>query len=464
MHRVATLVAAAIIALAADVLLSVRPWGLGFLLFATITLATVVILASATNRLTNRWALALALPILVLAADVFIYANPVVHVLAPLAVYLLLLALILWLFADHIPFRKIGNIVPMELFFRLFEAIPAIPDPFKGFKFSKQTRAIIIGFAAAIPFLLVFIALFTQADAIFSDLLRRVWTFKNLPDAFAHLIRFAIIGFGSAGLFAVTLRNPHRDKAATDDARDVGAALTAFLAALNVLFVIFITVQIVYLFGGKEYIFEHSTTFSQYARAGFFELLAASAIVFGIAGIAYRVFKPTTSSRALLVTLLVQTLVIVVSALRRLSFYTDAYGLSVSRFYAAAVIVFLGLSFVLFATHLIIKATFPTLERSLAIFFVIALTTTLTLNAEAIVARHNISRSRAGIGPTLDMGYLADLSTDVVPALYHELEFRPEFKNARERFFRRATHETRDFRSFTLSAIRTANLLYRGPQ
>lgn len=410
------LLPAAIIAAASDILLSVRPWGFGFLLWTLVVLATILVVAQVIGRVHNRWALWLILPILLLAADVFVYANPVTHVLAPAIVFLLLTIFIFWLTGARIPYRAITELIPLRFFERFAEAIASIPDAFTGLGFTRTTSRALVGLLIAAPFLLLFSLLFASSDAVWDDLLARLFDIQSIPKIIAHTVRIVVITLLAGGLLAATWKKAHADEGRPLCTFDVGAALTSFLAAINLLFVTFVTVQIVYLFGGKSYLRAHDLTFSEYARSGFFELLAVALVVFCIAGLAMRLYRPTATSRVLLVALLIQTGFVAASALRRLGFYVEEYGLTMSRFYAAAVMIFLCLAFLTLAIATIVRWAYPQLEKILAPLVIISAVVVLTLNAEGIVARTNVNRARLGGGPDIDLDYLRNLSADAAPA------------------------------------------------
>src|SRR5207244_2088993 len=57
---------------------------------------------------------------------------------------------------------------------------------------------------------------------------------------------------------------------------------TIFLGSVNALFLAFIMVQLAYLFGGQANISAQGFTYAEYARKGFFELVAVAVAAFGL--------------------------------------------------------------------------------------------------------------------------------------------------------------------------------------
>ena len=116
---------------------------------------------------------------------------------------------------------------------------------------------------------------------------------------------------------------------------------------VNVLFLTFVGVQFRYLFGGADRVESSSTlTYAEYARRGFFELVAVA----GLAAL-FLLFThwllPRGQSRlhrfyaafaALLVALV---FVVMASALQRMRLYTETFGLTELRLYTTAFMVWL---------------------------------------------------------------------------------------------------------------------------
>ena len=106
------------------------------------------------------------------------------------------------------------------------------------------------------------------------------------------------------------------------------------LTALNLLFAVFVAVQITVLFGGNERVLTTAgLTYAEYARSGFFELATVSVFVLAIVaaacgGLSLERGRDRRLLAALLGPLCALTLVILASALHRLDLYVDAYGLS----------------------------------------------------------------------------------------------------------------------------------------
>jgi hypothetical protein len=192
------------------------------------------------------------------------------------------------------------------------------------------------------------------------------------------------------------------------------------VGALVALFTVFVGVQFAALFGSREYVQEATgLTFAEYARSGFWQLLAVSVLALAVilAGLRWAppyTARDRTAKRVLLTALAVLCLVIVASALRRMWLYQEAYGFTVLRLLVGVCELWLGLAFVLVAIAVLrLDRSGP--ARPMAGTAVAALLALALLDPERFIAEQNLARF-ATTG-SLDTSYLSTLSADAVPAL-----------------------------------------------
>jgi hypothetical protein len=192
------------------------------------------------------------------------------------------------------------------------------------------------------------------------------------------------------------------------------------LGLLNLVFAGFVAVQLAVLFGGRDHVLRTAgLTYAEYARSGFFQLVVIAALVLAVIAIAVR-FADTSNARdgallkGLLGCLCALTLVVLVSALKRLGLYEDTFGFTMLRFFVHVTIVWLGL---VFLAIMVTGATSRSawLPRGIVWMTAATLLWVNLMNPEAFVARRNIERfTQTG---KIDVGYLRDLSADATPAL-----------------------------------------------
>ena len=275
-------------------------------------------------------------------------------------------------------------------------------------------RAAAIAAAVAIPFA----ALFLTADAAFAAIAESAPrpSISSLP---RRIGIFALVLLAALGL-ALSARNRVEDEPPVGR-RALGAVEWAVpLAVLNALFLAFVAIQLTVLFGGHDHVLETTDlTYAEYARQGFWQLLAAAALTLAVVKGATLAAGTRTAAQRLLLRLLlgslcVLTVVIVASAFHRLRLYESAFGLTRPRIAAEAFAVWLGGVFALLVIVGAVRRTgaFP---RAALAWTAVAVVSFSIANPDARIAERNVERWRAT--GAIDRNYLRGLSADAVPAL-----------------------------------------------
>ena len=290
---------------------------------------------------------------------------------------------------------------------------------------NRHLAAAARGAAIGAPLMLLFGGLFVAADAVFSNLLTGA-----LPSLDQPALQLAFVGgfaWASGGLLRdlAAPRDEMRQLPPAELTRVSAPRLGAIevgvvLGALNVLFFAFVLVQLRYLFGGHALVESRTNlTYAEYARHGFFELVAVAALVLPVVLAADWVLRREGRRdelvvRALSAVLVGLVLVVMASALQRMRLYEQAYGLTELRVYATGIIIWLGAVFAWFAITVLRGR-----RAQFAIgVLVLGFAATLALNAvnpDALIARTNLDR------PKVDVHYVAQLSDDAVPSVLARL-------------------------------------------
>ncbi|MEW2484745.1 DUF4153 domain-containing protein [Streptomyces sp. NPDC048411] len=274
--------------------------------------------------------------------------------------------------------------------------------------------------AAAIGLLIVFGTLFASADAAFADVLGNVIPEVSLGEAPWRFFLF-VVGLVGALTAAYTAAAPVRwDDITVRDGKPRGRLEWALpLIVLNLLFAVFIAIQLTVLLGGYDRVMaETDLSYSAYARQGFWQLLWATLLTLLVIALALR-WAPRGNSRdrtlvrTVLGALCLLTLVVVASALRRMDLYVDAYGLTRLRISVAAVELWLGVVLVLIMAAGVFGARM--LPRAVAASAAAAVLTFGLVSPDGLIAEQNVQRYRSH--HTIDIDYLRGLSADAVPAL-----------------------------------------------
>jgi hypothetical protein len=238
------------------------------------------------------------------------------------------------------------------------------------------------------------------------------------------------------------------------------------LGLINLLFLLFVVVQLRYLFGGEAVVLETTgLTLAEYARSGFFELVTVSALVLPLILGADGLLRDADAAgrrtfRQLAGLLLALLGIVMASALRRMHLYVAEFGLTEDRLYATAFMGYLAVLFAWFAWTVLRERrrrfAFGGMVQGLAV-----LAGLHVLNPDALIARVNLDRATQG--ERFDPWYLADqLSADAVPPLLQRVSSLPPDHacDLSRRLLRRWTASTpEDWRSWSWSRAQARRLV-----
>lgn len=326
------------------------------------------------------------------------------------------------------PFRAIGawfvafadgfNLLLTDIAWRL------IPQGAQG----KALTSIVRGLLLATPLMLAFGALFANADARFEKMLGRMFSFNAEAIVEQTFIGFSIAWF-AAGLLRriyigqVEAPQPAPPVVATEPAKPSSKLgfleVLIVLGSLNVLFMLFVGTQWPYFFGGTQTLRETSgLSVAEYARRGFFELVAASALALPTLLGLHALIDPESPRmrrlfKVLSLLLVALLLVVMLSAAIKMRLYMETYSLSTLRIYVAASLAWLGLVFAWFSLTTLRERANRFAWGGLIAFAAIVLGLN-TLSPDAVVARWNITNKG---GKAIDWEYLSRLSADATPEI-----------------------------------------------
>lgn len=285
---------------------------------------------------------------------------------------------------------------------------------------SERATAITRGILITVPVVAVFAALLSSADPVFGRFFADIFALNISEEAIGHIVVTTIIAVILIAGYSFAFTGETRRFSHTTP-RWLGHLEGMILfGSINLLFLAFIIVQITYFFGGETNITVAGLTYAEYARRGFFELLA-------IAGLSYLLLLAAESFiqrdsedhavtfQVLSVATVLQVGVIMTSSFMRLSLYEQAFGFTTLRLYSHAFILFLAVVFVI----LLYKIAYDTREHTFALrTFIATVAFVLCMNAfnpDAFIASKNLARYQAT--GKIDTGYLSVLSADAAGVL-----------------------------------------------
>jgi hypothetical protein len=312
------------------------------------------------------------------------------------------------------------------------------------------------GLFLAAPVVLLFAAFLASADAVFALRLKELAD-VDLSELMGHAAGVVALGWVAAGLLWARFRPtqgslPPRPAWLALGSIEIGT----LLGLLDLLFGGFVWVQLRYLFGGAAWVESVAgLTYSQYARRGFFELVAVIGLslplllaahwLLGHARTAVR--RTVLGLAALQVALL---LVVLASALERMRVYRAQYGQTELRFYTTAFMLWLGVLLVSFLLTVLPGSRGGFARIALGSAFV-ALVILHAVNPDARIVIANREAP-----PGFDLEYALSLSADAVPALLETApSLTPEARQAMAwRLLGRWSTPEPDLRTWSLSRER----------
>jgi hypothetical protein len=315
----------------------------------------------------------------------------------------------------------VGLLAPIPAMMR------ALPWTYRGARAVQQrngnrqaARALAVAAVSAV-LLLVFGALFAAADIAFGQLVERLLPSVSGSFVARLLVLFPALVVALAGATFLRAAPPDLTKLTGPARRHLRTLEWAVPVGLLVLlFLTFVVVQLTVLFGGTRHVLgPDGPTFAEYARGGFWQLLAVTGLTLLVIAAAGRwAPRESTGERALIRTLLgalaALTLVIVASALYRMQVYEQAYGYTRLRIFVFAVEIALGVVFLLVIAAGVRLRT-GWLPRAVVAVGVLTLLGLAVLNPDRFVADRNIDRH--AVSGRIDIRYLSTLSADAAPAL-----------------------------------------------
>jgi hypothetical protein len=370
--------------------------------------------------------------ILFFAAVAAIRLEPLTVVLSMLATVLLFALMVRALL--HGRLHRFGFIdlaltwltVPLEAILRPWPSLGAVSHRVAGDRVARsRTFSVLRGVLIALPVLVVFVGLLATADLVFGDLVEDALAWVDLERVAEYIGRGLVVlvsGVFFLGALITALRT-REPRELIGEQEPILKPFVGFIETVIVLgsvvlvFGLFGTIQLQYLFGGEANITATGYTYSEYARRGFGELVWAAflclGLIFALGHWGRRIDRRQRWVFIGLSTALVLMLgVALASALLRLQLYENAFGFTRLRTYTHVFIFWLAVLLVAFLILLYLQRlrTFALIATTAGLGFVATLS---IVNVDGFVAARNLARfEETG---DLDVAYLAQLTPDAFP-------------------------------------------------
>lgn len=474
-----------IIGIVFDILFYNKTLGISYPIFIFLIIAVLVLIFLKTYSSLEKKAWIWVIPVILLSITFSIYSNQILKILNFIIVLYLVIMFAACMSklnrADWADLRFLA-----DFFKRIFVPLKYIHMPFitffrmTGGKEGKRGRIatrVALGLIISVPLLAVIIWLLSSADIIFKDIFLNIPVSKIIKHFFVILAVsvYAICFFWSILKSFDEEKKPAYLKMKWKKILDPVVLIT-IISLLNIVYTVFSVIQFTYLFWGESFVLPSSYTYAEYARRGFFELLAVSVINFIIILIAVSFIRKENrkvhlASKVLLSLLVGLTFVLLISAFYRMLIYEQAYGFTYLRIFVQA---FMVLLFFLFIINIIYiwYAKLPIIKS----YFVMTLMIYIILNfsnVDLIIARNNIDRYiETG---QIDIEYLKGLSSDAICEMQRLIDIdlksestsgvrRQDIKDEVLLFFNDKKIELdaqKHWQSFNISRYRASRIVYK---
>ncbi len=369
--------------------------GINVITFITPLLIFLVMILKDNKKIKNKKGLILIIPIMLLALSYFIYDNTFVNMMNPIAMTILLITMYILTInpTDNIAkFIKDGlKLVfePLSCISKFYNIVSLKIS--EKLKLSESGKKKFQSLLIVIPIVIIIILLLCSADLVFKAYFKDLFNLfekLKLDNIIVRIIRGLIL-FTYLGatvnylLFSYKEDKNNKDKKLKIDNYTIKLLLTI----LNVIYIIFDFIQIKSLMLHQV---AKSINYAEYARSGFFQLMFISLINITIILVSKHEKEDTKYTKAMSITMVLLTLVIIISSALRMYMYESAYGYTLLRLLVYAIL--------LTETILLIPTIVYILNSKVKIFryYLIIITTAYTILCltplDCIIANNNINK------------------------------------------------------------------------
>ena len=278
---------------------------------------------------------------------------------------------------------------------------------------------VVLGIAITIPLMLIITSLLASADVVFGNMIENILFSFDLFNIL-NIIRIGVTVFicSYAVLATLSLKTVYEQTESKNNCEPVTAIIIT--GALSFIYLIFSSIQIVYLFLGNMQL-PSDYTYAEYAREGFFQLLVVCILNLVLVLICLHLFRESKILKAILTIISLCTYIMIASSAFRMIMYIGAYKLTFLRIFVLWALSVISLLMAGITAHIYFKK-FPLFTYSLIV--VTVLYTALSYaHPDYLIAEYNLKQANkeynTDSGRSYDSGlnYLSTLSSDAAPVI-----------------------------------------------
>lgn len=330
-------------------------------------------------------------------------------------------------------YHCIGDILRVGL----FTPIAEMHDPFVAYQQRKKggkktVSRVLWGVALALPVICVVVPLLVRSDAAFQGMINKACRIVSIENVIFGVIGIIVSPFLISFLFHLKKTVPcNKMGEIKRDGYKVGDSLiiNVFLSVVCIAYIIYLVSQLAYFFNAFSGILPQGYDFTraEYARRGFFEMTGISVInllVLFLAQILIQYKSKGDRIYTKIVSLFVCffTLFIIATALFKMLFYIECYGMTRLRIGTSAFMILLALIFIAVIIRLFIPK-FPYMKMAiLSLGLVVAIVGFADI--DRCIASYNIWQyeNAQSTDASVDVQALSELSDSVIPYLIRLME------------------------------------------
>lgn len=403
-----------------------NPSGLGYGIFVVTAMVYIVCCLKGLELSVKKGSIFYIVAIILLGIATFCTDNGSVILMNRMAIFILAAVFVFdnlfdtreWKFFKYISSAIITGLMSVGEIIKPFE------DTYEYFQSRKdkdnsKILYILIGCIFAVPVLCVMLVLLASADMVFKEWTVKIFGIINLTDVIGIAFLFGFMFMASYCIMSYLSRREINDKVNDTKKLDPLMVIPVTLL-LTILYVIFSWIQIAYLFTG-EFNLPEGYTYAEYAREGFFQLLAVGVInlVIVLASMCYT--KKNKFLKIILTVMSFCTFIMIASSAVRMITYIRFYYLTFLRVVVLWALLVLFLIFIGVIIY-IYKESFPIFKYTLIVATCLYIVLAFS-RPDYFIAKVNLSSTDGReneffLGGSFDdYGFLLDMSADAAPAV-----------------------------------------------
>ncbi|MGN1147583.1 MAG: DUF4153 domain-containing protein, partial [Lachnospiraceae bacterium] len=287
----------------------------------------------------------------------------------------------------------------------------------RGKKGKGMALYIIIGLCFSIPLFFIIWLLLMSADKVFMDMTEDLFDKLDMGNVFGVLFTVIFMFFMTYCIMAYLCKKTFSEEYKERAQLEAVIGITVTLP-ITLLYLVFSGVQIVCLFLGK--IDLENYTYAEYARQGFFQLLAVCIINLILVLVCHAYFKENKMLKGIVTIMSLCTYIMIASSAFRMILYIKHYYLTFLRLFVlwSLVVLFILLTGVIISIY---RKKFPLFKYSMVVVTVCFLVLSFA-HPDYWIAKCNVANMGSSTSTFFDAdayrdyAYLTQLSADAAPA------------------------------------------------